>query len=447
MRPAKSTLSRRQFLNGLAITAGTTALAACVAPVAGPSAGTSDGAASGAAPGTERASLTFMNWDEVAGSPFAIALDAFTEATGIQVDIQPTPSQDYGAKLRTELSAGTASDVFRVDDDDVRGLALEGVFLDLQPFVETSDIEVSNYFERVFDFPLQPEGQRAAWSIGNQPRVIFWNVDMFDEAGVSHPPTTWTSEGWTWDDFLAAAQALTIEGERWGAAIFDNTGYEQTFLVSGGVPDGRFSFDGTTFTMAGEKGIQIVQWVADLTCVHGVQPDWATLQRSGAGDQMFVAGQLGMTFRAFGTTPYYQTNVTDFVWDIAPVPGREDQKTEGSLIVFASPAFATNTDAIWSLYRYMNSEEGGTVFAESAAFVPAHRAAASKIQSNGQSPEHIQLFLEAAENSMNVNFSSYTSRARSVYRPQMDLVFTCQDSAANVLGGIKQEVEDVLAGL
>ncbi|MEZ4683856.1 MAG: extracellular solute-binding protein [Caldilineaceae bacterium] len=294
---------------------------------------------------------------------------------------------------------------------------------------------------------MQPEGQHTGWSIGNQPRVIFWNVDMFDEVGVPHPPTTWTSEGWTWDDFLETAKALTVEGERWGVAIFDNTGYEQTFLVSGGVPDGRFSFDGTEFTMATEQGIEIVQWVADLTCVHGVQPDYSTLQRAGAGDQMFVAQQLGMTFRAFGSTPYYQNNITDFTWDIAPVPGREAQENEGSLIVFGVPSFTTNTDAMWSLLTYMNSEEGGTIFAESAAFVPAHRGAASKIQSNGQSPEHIELFLEAAEHSMNVNFSSYTSRARSVYRPLMDLVFTCQDSAANVLGGIKQEVEDVLAGL
>ncbi|MEZ4683857.1 MAG: extracellular solute-binding protein [Caldilineaceae bacterium] len=123
MMTTRNKLSRRRFLQGLAMSAGATTLAACVTPVATPATG-----AAGGAPAAESASLTFMNWDEVQGSPFAIVLDAFTDATGIQVEIQPTPSQDYGTKLRTALSAGTAADVFRVDDDDVRGLALEGVF-------------------------------------------------------------------------------------------------------------------------------------------------------------------------------------------------------------------------------------------------------------------------------------------------------------------------------
>ncbi|MEZ4862873.1 MAG: extracellular solute-binding protein [Caldilineaceae bacterium] len=445
MKQDHNRLSRRQFLAGLAVVAGTSTLAACVAPAPGAAPAEGTGAGSAAA-GSEAQLLSFMNWDEVAGSPFEVALNAFTDKTGIQVDLQPTPSQDYGTKLRTMLAGATAPDVFRVDDDDVRGFSLEGQFLDLQPFVEKAGMDLTNYYASIFDFPLQPEGDRTAWSIGNQPRVFFWNIDLFDAAGVPHPPTTWTKDGWNWDDFLAAAKALTIPDQQWGALISDNTGYEQTFLVTGGVPDGRFSFDGLEFTMASPKGIEIVQWVADLTCVHGVQPEWSVLQRSGAGDQLFVAGQLAMTFRAFGSTPYFQNNITDFAWDIAPVPGREDQQTEGSLIVFAVPKSTANADLAWELLNFMIAEEGGTIFAQTSAFVPAHKAAADKIEANGKPPEHIKLFLEAADHSTHVNFSSYTSRARSVYRPLMDLVWTCQDTAENVLSGVKAEVETVLAG-
>lgn len=444
MKQNRSKVSRRQFLAGAATVAGSVVLTACVAPAPGSGQAPAEDAAAPVAVETQQ--LSFMNWDEVAGSPFEVVLNAFTDQTGIAIDLQPTPSQDYGTKLRTMLAGGTAPDVFRVDDDDVRGFSLEGQFLDLMPFIEKASIDMTNYFARVFEFPHQPEGDHTAWSIGNQPRVIFWNVDLFDAAGVPHPPTTWTMEGWTFDDFLAAAQALTIPDQQWGALISDNTGYEQTFLVNGGVPDGRFSFDGLEFTMASPEGIPIIQWVADLTCVHGVQPEWSVLQRSGAGDQLFVAGQLAMTFRAFGTTPYFQNNIQDFVWDIAPVPGREDQKTEGSLIVFAVPKGTTQPDLAWELLDFMNSEEGGTIFAQASAFVPAHKNAAAKIDAADKPPEHIKLFLEASENSVNVNFSSYTSRARSVYRPLMDLVWTCQDTAENVLSGVKAEVETVLAG-
>jgi multiple sugar transport system substrate-binding protein len=256
----------------------------------------------------------------------------------------------------------------------------------------------------------------------------------------------WTCDGWTFDDFLETAQQLTVEGQQWGALIYDDTGYEQTFLVNGGVPDGRFSKDGLEFTMASEQGIGVVQWIADLTCVHRVQPEWALLQVANAGNQLFVSGQVAMIFRTFGTTTYFRNNITDFVWDIGPVPCREAQTCETSMIVFASPKSTQNGDTAWDLYYFLNSLDGGTIFAENSAFVPARKAAADRLEAGDQPPANVKLFLDAAENSTNVNFSNYTSRTRSVYRPQMELVWTCQDTAENVLTAVKPEVESVLAG-
>ena len=113
-------LSRRRFLHGLALGTGATALAACVAPGT-PAETAESGAADAGGASAEAQIVSIMNWDEITGTPFEIVLDAYRDATGVQVDVQPTPAQDYETRMRTMIAGGTAPDVMRINDDFVRG--------------------------------------------------------------------------------------------------------------------------------------------------------------------------------------------------------------------------------------------------------------------------------------------------------------------------------------
>lgn len=346
------------------------------------------------------------------------------------------------------IAGGTAPDIMRINDDFVRGYTYEKTLLDLTPFLERDGITGEEYFKTVYDFPRQPTGEYTAWSVGCQPTVVFYNKTMFEEAGVPLPPTTWTDENWKFADFLEAAQALTVEGERWGALVYSATGFETVFPVANGEPSGIYSFDGAEFTLANPKSVEAIQWVADLTCVHGVQPEWGVVTRSGAPNQLFAAGQLGMYFNVFGVAPYMRQNATEFVWDIAPSPGEEDQKSIATIVCFCVPIVSQNPDGAWDLLSYMSGPEGAKIFADSGAFIPPLREMATyMVENNGdQPPEHIELVIDALENSVTENFSAYIERARSFYRGELELVYTCQSSAEDALGGIREEVERALAG-
>ncbi len=214
-----------------------------------------------------------MNWDAIEGTPLETAINTFQEQTGIEVEVQAVPSGDeYETKMRTLLASGSPPDIMRINDDYVRGYSLGGQLLDLNPFIQASGLDPASYNEHPFNFPIQPDGQHAAWTIATQPAVIFYNVNQFEEAGVALPPGTWTGENWTWDNFLETAQALTIEDERWGALLYKDTSCETIYTVNNGEPTGIYSEDGTQFTLANPAAIAGMQWVADLTCVHGVQP-------------------------------------------------------------------------------------------------------------------------------------------------------------------------------
>lgn len=391
--------------------------------------------------------ISFMNWDVVPGTPLETALNAFQEQSGITVNIQPTPTQDYTTRMRTLFASGSPPDVMRIDDDLVRGFAEANQLMDLTSFIQQSDIDTSELTEKLFQFPIQADDTQPAWVIGVQPRVIFYNASMFEELGVSKPPSTWTGEGWTWDDFLDTAKQLADAGaQRWGALVYGDNAYEQTWSVNNGVEGGIYSPDATEFTLASEKGVEAVQWVTDLSCVHEVQPPWSQLQQDQARQQLFASGNLGMLFGAFGLVPYFRENVTDFTWDVAPVPARENQEQEGSLIVFCIPQDAANPEGAWRLLEFLSSADAGDIFAESGYFIPILPSSASKISSSNETPATIELFVEAAQHQSSVSPSAYQEQAEQIYRPQLDLVYTCEQGAADVLPELKEQVEQALTG-
>jgi multiple sugar transport system substrate-binding protein len=394
----------------------------------------------------QSAEISFMNWDTVSGTPLETAINAFQEQSGITVNVQPTPTQDYTTRMRTLLASGQPPDIMRIDDDLVRGFAEANQLLDLTQFIESSEIDTAEYPQGLYSFTDQLDGSHPAWVIGVQPRVLFCNVDMFEAAGVPLPPSSWTGENWTWEDFLETAQALTNEDEQeWGALVYGDNAYEQTFSVNNGVEGGIYSPDGTEFTLASEKGVEAVQWVTDLTCEHGVQPPWSQLQVDQARQQLFASGRVGMLFGAFGLVPYMKENVNDFTWDVAPVPARVEQKQEGSLIVFCIPKDASDPEAAWQLLEFLGSAEAGNIFAQQGYFIPIDPQASAQISEVEGPPQNISLFAEAAEYQSSVSPTTYQERAEQIYRPQMDLVYNCEQSAADVLPPLKEDVEQALA--
>lgn len=417
------------------------------AAIAAALAGATTGAArSLGATAQDAQAISFMNWAVVEDTPLATAIQAFQEQSGVTVTVQPAPTQDYETRMRTLLASGAPPDIMRIDDDLVRGFAEANQLLDLTPYIEQDGIDPALYTEQLYSFTTQPDGTHPAWVIGTQPRVIYYNKTAFEEAGATLPPTTWTAENWTWDDFLETAKQLTVPDQRWGALVYHDTAYEQTFSVNNGGEGGIYSPDGTSFALADPPGIEAVQWATDLTCVHEVQPPWSALQQEGAANQLFVGGRVAMLFSTFGQVPYFQENVTDFEWDVAPVPAKVAQEQEGSLIVFCIPKDAQNPEGAWQLLKFLGEANAATTFAETGYFIPALTEATALIQPSEQAPANIGLFIEAAEHQSSVTPTTHQLSAEQVYRPQLDLVYTCERSAEEVLTSVREQVESALAG-
>lgn len=421
-------LSRRSVLAGVGGIAATAALGSCARPA-----------------GADGSTVTVMNWEALDGSAYPEVFAAFEQASGKRIRYQFAASgSDYWVKTRTVLGTSNPPDLIRIDDDFVASYARTGRLHDLRDFIAASGLRESDYFPTVFDNTRQPDGSVAGWSLGIQPRVIFYNRTLFQEAGVPLPPTTWTDDGWTWEDFLSAARALSVPGQRWGACLIDDSGFEMIYTVNNG-GTGRWSADGRRFALADAADAAGYQWVADLTCVHDAQPRWSELQQSGRGAELFAAGRVGMIQRVSSFVNYFRENVQDFDWDIAPVPGRVSQRTYGNQIVFAIPEAAANKQGAWELLEFLTTLPGAGFFADDGAFVPGLRAAAERVTADGAgTPQNLGLVLQAADNAVLPSRVVAAQQALEVYRPALDDVRNCQATAPDVLAGLRPEIEEII---
>ncbi len=399
--------------------------------------------------------LTFMDWSSIENTPTETVLKNFqAKFSHIRLQVDPTP-QDYETKMRALIAAGTPSDIHRINDDYVRAYAVNGLLLDLMPYIKRDKVRREEFFEFIYDFPIH-EGKYWAWSTGNQPRPLFINKTLFQNAGVQAPLfDKWDPAGWTWEDMIAAAQKLTKDptGERptFGVSIYHDTGYEQTFLVNFGVEDGIYSKDGKRFVMATPAGIEAIQQVVDLDCKLRVQRPF-NHREGGAGvsaNTLFVQGRLGMIFSPVTNLLTFRRDIRDnFDWSVAPVPKKAKRMTEGSLIVYCVPKDAKNPDPAWQLLNYMASDEGGRVFGETLFYVPVRKSAAPFYRlPAGDKPERVNLIVESMNFNTAVNYTNNTERARNIYRPELERkAYICAESVKTTLDGVKKAVEDALVG-
>lgn len=141
---------------------------------------------------------------EPQGQAIQAAVDAYTEETGVEVDLQFKGRTGIREGLQPALDAGTEIDLFDEDIDRVNS-AWGKYLMDLEDFAKESG------YEETANAGLMAACREAAGgtlkSIPYQPNVFafFYNVDLFEQAGIEAVPTTW-------DEFLDVCQKLKDAG-------------------------------------------------------------------------------------------------------------------------------------------------------------------------------------------------------------------------------------------
>lgn len=131
----------------------------------------------------------------------------FEELTGATVNVTVVPYDEVQAKATLDVQSGANQfDVFDYWYPTVGALASQGILDDLTGFIDgNADIDAADFIPSIYDVYTLYDGKRWGLPYDGDTHVLFYNTEIFAQAGVEKAPETW-------DEFQAAAQTITEAG-------------------------------------------------------------------------------------------------------------------------------------------------------------------------------------------------------------------------------------------
>jgi multiple sugar transport system substrate-binding protein len=232
--------------------------------------------------GQTKDSLTWSMW--IAGKEDKAAwqkvADTVKSEDGITLTIQGAPFENYFTKLSAQLSGGSAQCV--VSMQSLRAANYTSSLLSLDDLAKKDGLNLSEYDSTALD-GMKVDGKLYGLPYDTGPILMFYNKDLFKQAGVAEP-----KPGWTVDDFEASGAALKAKGiTEFGSTVADLNLESMVYGYNGGrVISSSGKLDATNAKFA--DGLD---WLASL-----VKKGYATQASSDSSTpgNDFAAGKVAM---------------------------------------------------------------------------------------------------------------------------------------------------------
>jgi multiple sugar transport system substrate-binding protein len=298
-------------------------------------------------------------------SATSASIDAEWEGVALEYEPGGSESASYQDVLVTELEAGTAPDVFWIPGTDVARFAEAGLILNLAELAAADEnFSEDDFYAGPMGFLTTPiEGEDPAlWGLPRDVSAfaIYYNADLFEEAGLDLPET-----GWTWDEFGEAAEEISSLGDEifgFGMnAWWANWGY---FVNAAG--SSFFTEDFTACALDNSATVEGLEFAQNLF-EEGYAVPWGT-----DSEPPFLAGNVGMFMNGRWATPGTISNA-DFEWNVAPLPiGPSGEATNwlfwGAYVVNAN---TEHPEEAWDLVTRLTSAQVQGEIASLGANIPS----------------------------------------------------------------------------
>ena len=297
------------------------------------------------------------------------------------------------------------------------GFVQDGLLLDLNPLIDgDDDFEAEDYYPGTLE-RYQWDGGTWGIPLNASYTVIFYDKDLFDKAGVTYPEV-----GWSWDDFLATAEAVTMrdgdEVTQWG---FYSQFMDPLELVQAKIgPIFDLESDPPTARLEDPEVIAAVQWFVDLHTEYEVAPYAPEPQSEEdylAYEEIFMAMEDGKVAMWPDSLESYTWRSEDRNLGVVAFPVSDDnpnstptQNYGGSIL--AMSAGTTHPEAAWAWVKHLteqNSNEFAFFGGDGPTSLPARQSVA---EASGVWDEMDEALVPAAQFAVEHGFvSSYPPAA------------------------------------
>jgi multiple sugar transport system substrate-binding protein len=273
----------------------------------------------------------------------------------IKIEFQNVPQEQEETKLTTQIAGGNAPDTAYVDSGTVGDFGPRGALLGLNDYMSQSKASPPSDYVPAFKTMNTYQGQMYGLPYDGESTGLFYRKDLFQDAGITQPPTTWA-------ELQSDAQKLTDAAKRqYGIAMFATQGetsyYFTPFLYQAGGTE--TTDDDKQAALATPQAIEAAQFYTGLAKYS--PPDlWAS--NSYDGRVAFATGKVGLYIAGAWLVGDLQRSFpkVSSKWATAPLPTKDAGSpcattiAGNSLVIFSQ---SKNQDAAWKWIEFLDAPQ------------------------------------------------------------------------------------------
>jgi multiple sugar transport system substrate-binding protein len=277
---------------------------------------------------------------------------------------------DLIARLSTSFAGGQPPDLFLINYRFFGQFAARGVLEPVQSRLDETDaFAEEDFYPQALD-AFRVDGELVCLPQNISSLVVYYNRDLFRKAGVAEP-----GAGWTWNDMVGKAIALTRDENGDGNVDQHGLGVEPTliriapFVWSNGGEVVDDVESPTRLTLDTPAAREAMQAFFDLRGLHIVVPTEEEIE-SEDDETRFLNGRSAMVLSSRRATPTFRT-ITAFDWDVAPLPRHREPAGILHSDAYCMTAASNEKDAVWRFMEFALGPEGQRITAQSGRTVPS----------------------------------------------------------------------------
>ncbi|GCF07534.1 ABC transporter substrate-binding protein [Dictyobacter arantiisoli] len=278
------------------------------------------------------------------------------EASHPTIKVKWSPiSGDYTTKMRANVASNSVPDVFYLQPSMSSAYISAGKLLNLSPYMAQDNVKASDYYAALSNPFVCNAGQVFGLPKDWNSLGVFYNTQMFKDAGLAAP-----TANWTWSDLQKDAKALTKNAGKsdatYGLILSADLSRFGPFLLANG--GSILNKDGSQVIFNKQAGVDALNYY-DSFFKNNTATLPTTVGATWNGDA-FGKQKGAMTIEGGWLIPSLQSTYPEVKYDIAPLPRTASGKQANLTFTnaWAASSSTQHPEAAWELIKYMT---GSTV--------------------------------------------------------------------------------------
>ncbi|MFH0177542.1 ABC transporter substrate-binding protein [Streptomyces cacaoi] len=305
-------------------------------------------------------------------------LDKFEKQTGIKVKLEVVPWSDLLNRILTATTSGQGPDVLNIGNTWSASLQATGALL---PWDEANLAKIGGR-NRFVDSALGSTGAEgkdpAAVPLYSMAYALYYNKQIFADAGIAQPPTTWA-------ELVADGKKIQAKGKQVlgaeGANVSENVHHVFVFAKQHGAD--FFAADGKPdFTSDG--AVAAVKQYVDLMAKDKAIPQGNAEYAQNQSVSDFAKGKTAMLLWQSASSNLKSQGMSEDKYGIAPVPVQSGTPGTGaqvnSMVAGINLAVFKNTDNLdgaTEFVKFMTGDEEQKILNKAYSTIPPVASAQS----------------------------------------------------------------------